>query len=63
MAVVTSIFAMSTSVGGLTPRPSSNWYTTDTLVKGSPPLWMYDQVTAMVPPADWKLVHIGAGAI
>ena len=63
MAVVTSALAMSTSVGGLIARPSSNRYTTDTLVRGSPPLWMYDQVTVMVPSADLTLVHVGAGAV
>ena len=63
MALITSTLAISIGVRGLIARPSSYRYTTDKLVRGSPPVWMYDHETVMSPLDDNGALQVGAGTV
>lgn len=45
-----------------TVEPSVKVYITDTLVRGSPPVWRQDHVTMTVPLDDNAELHVETGA-
>ena len=60
MIDVVSILLTGMGMGSLVAEFNVS-YVTDTLVRGSPPVWMYDQVTVMTPLDDIGALHINAG--